>query len=196
MVNFNQTEFVTSYGVAAQIAPSRKPEVVFCGRSNVGKSSLLNKLCNRKNLARVSSRPGKTATVNLFSLSKDYLLTDLPGYGFARRSGEDKVRWAHLMEGFFRADRNLVLALLLLDSRHDPSEDDLDMVEYLRGAGIPFACVLTKTDKLNKTELAERTAALGELAASWGAVAVLPFTVNGEEAVKNVRELVSKYLES
>ncbi len=196
MVNFNQTEFVTSYGVAAQIVPSRKPEVVFCGRSNVGKSSLLNKLCNRKNLARVSSRPGKTATVNLFSLSKDYLLTDLPGYGFARRSGEDKVRWAHLMEGFFRADRNLVLALLLLDSRHDPSEDDLDMVEYLRGAGIPFACVLTKTDKLNKTELAERTASLEAQAASWGAVGAIPFTVNGEEAVRKVRELVSKYLES
>lgn len=196
MVNFSNTEFITSYGLVSQIAPSAKPEVVFCGRSNVGKSSLLNKLCNRKNLARVSSRPGKTATVNLFSLSKDYLLTDLPGYGFARRSGEDKLRWAELMEGFFRADRNIVLALLLLDSRHDPSADDLNMVEYFRSAGIPFACVLTKTDKLNKTEFAERTEALKALAASWGAADAVPFTVNGEESVKNVRNLVSKYLES
>ncbi len=195
MVNFADTEFVTSYGVAGQIAASERPEVVFCGRSNVGKSSLLNKLCNRKNLARVSSKPGKTTTINLFSLARQYWLTDLPGYGFARRSDADKIRWAELMEGFFRSDRNIVLALLLLDSRHDPTADDRDMIRYLRSAGIPFVCILTKTDKLNKTEFAERTSALKAFAQSSGADDALPFSVNGDAFVKNVQNLVSRYLE-
>ena len=195
MVNFAKAEFVTSYGVAEQIAASNRPEVVFCGRSNVGKSSLLNKLCNRKNLARVSSKPGKTATVNLFSLGDEYWLTDLPGYGFARRSDQEKIRWAGLMEGFFRADRNIVLALVLLDSRHDPTADDEDMIRYLQSAGIPFLCVLTKTDKLNKTEFAERTSALKAYALSRGAEDALPFSVNGDVFVKNIQNVLSKYLE-
>lgn len=195
MINFNKAEFVTSYGVPEQIAVSDRPEVVFCGRSNVGKSSLLNKLCNRKNLARVSSKPGKTTTINLFSIAGEYWLTDLPGYGFARRSDQEKLRWAGLMEGFFRADRNIVLAMVLLDSRHDPTADDEDMIRYLIAAGIPFLCVLTKTDKLNKTEFAQRTAALSEFAASKGAVGALPFSVNGDTFVKNIQNVISGYLE-
>ena len=154
-MNYNNVEFETSFGTASQLKQSDMPEIVFSGKSNVGKSTLLNRLFNRKSLARVSSVPGKTTTVNFFKC-EGVRFADLPGYGYAKRSDSEIKRWAKLMEEFFGSQRDIRLAIQLIDSRHKPSQDDLQMLEFLTVNNIPFIVVLTKIDKLNKTELAKR----------------------------------------
>lgn len=157
-MNFNFAKYVASYGTAAQLPPSTLPEVAFGGRSNVGKSSLLNKLMFRKGLAKVSSQPGKTATINFYEVDGVYLI-DLPGYGFAKVSKLEKKRWADLIDGYFAGDRNLALVVSLIDIRHDPSALDKSMVAFLQEAGLPFAIALTKADKLsNQKALQQRKA--------------------------------------
>ena len=135
------------------------PEIAFAGRSNVGKSSLLNRLFNRKALARVSSVPGKTATINFYKVD-DARFVDLPGYGYAKVSKSEKIRWAEMLEGYFKTGRNIRLVVQLIDMRHKPSADDLMMIDFLRSTGYPFVIVMTKSDKLNKTQFAERSAAI------------------------------------
>lgn len=148
-MNFNKAKYVASYGTASQLPASKACEVAFAGRSNVGKSSLLNALLNRKNLAKVSSKPGKTATINFFDVDGvDFV--DLPGYGFAKVSKSELDRWADLIEEYFNQERNLVLAVSLVDIRHDPSDLDYAMIEFLKAVEAPFAVVLTKADKLSK----------------------------------------------
>lgn len=156
-MNFHNVMYHTSYGTSKQIPNSEQLEFVFAGRSNVGKSSLINKIFNRKNLARVSGVPGKTATINLYRL-EDIDFVDLPGYGYAKVSKGEKRRWSDLIEGYFQKteERNLVLVFLLLDMRHPPSKDDKQMVDYLIEIGLPFVVILTKCDKLNKTQYNER----------------------------------------
>lgn len=154
-MNYNDVVFETSYGTASQLKASDMPEIVFSGKSNVGKSTLINKLFNRKALARVSSVPGKTTTVNFFRCG-NIRFADLPGYGYAKRSDSEIKRWATLMETFFGSERDIRLAVQLIDSRHKPSADDMQMLSFLTEREIPFIVALTKIDKLNKTELAER----------------------------------------
>lgn len=154
-MNYNNVTYEASYGTAKQLPLSDLPEIVFSGRSNVGKSSLINKLFNRKNLARVSSVPGKTTTVNFFRC-EDVRFADLPGYGYAKRSGEEIRRWSNLMEGYFQSERNIKLVVQLVDMRHPPTADDRTMIEFLSSAGVPFVIALTKSDKLKKTERIKR----------------------------------------
>lgn len=157
-MNFSNVNFEASYGTSKQLPPSTLPEIAFAGKSNVGKSSLINKLFNRKGLARVSSMPGKTTTVNFFRAEK-LRIADLPGYGYAKRSGDEIRRWGELMEGYFSMGRDIRLVVQLLDMRHEPTEDDKTMLGFLSESGYAFVCVLTKCDKLNKSErLARRTA--------------------------------------
>lgn len=150
-MRFDIISFDRSYGTSEQLVHSDIPEIVFSGRSNVGKSSLINKLFNRKSLARVSSVPGKTVTVNFFK-GDGVNFVDLPGYGYAKKSYAEKKRWAELMEGFFNSDRNISLVVQLIDARHKPSADDYDMLEYLKAGEYRTVIVMTKIDKLNKTE--------------------------------------------
>lgn len=154
-MNLSNAEFFASYGTKDQLPESSLPEICFSGRSNVGKSSLINKLLGRKAIARVSSTPGKTATVNFFKASGVFLV-DLPGYGYAKISAAERERWDLLMDAYFCGKRNIKLCLQLLDARRTLSGDDGRMTDFLRARRIPFAVVLTKCDKLNKTELAER----------------------------------------
>lgn len=157
-MNIHNVQFEASYGTSRQLPVSDLPEIVFAGKSNVGKSSLINKFFNRKNLARVSGVPGKTTTVNFF-LCDGVRVADLPGYGYARRSDAERRRWGELMEGYFAMGRDLRLIVQLLDMRHDPTDDDRTMLQFLTDSGYPFICVLTKCDKLNKTgRLARREA--------------------------------------
>ena len=158
-MRFDKTEFAAACGTAKQLPPSKEAEIVFSGRSNVGKSSLINKIFNRKNLARVSSVPGKTITVNFFKGDGVYFV-DLPGYGYAKREQSEKKRWADLMEGYFHSGRNIALVIQLIDMRHAPSADDMVMLNFLRETGTPFVIALTKCDKLNKTETEKRREAL------------------------------------
>lgn len=154
-LNIQNTNLKISAGTPAQIPADPKSQVAFSGRSNVGKSSLINTLLGRKSLARVSSSPGKTITINFYDVDKKFYLADLPGYGFAKRSLEDKRKWSALTDGYFTANKNidrLALVVQLVDSRIGPTKDDEMMLEYLRAAGLPFVVVATKTDKLNATE--------------------------------------------
>ncbi|MCR5524019.1 MAG: ribosome biogenesis GTP-binding protein YihA/YsxC [Clostridia bacterium] len=154
-MNFNNVTYLASYGTSSQLPESEMPEIVFSGRSNVGKSSLINKLFNRKNLARISSTPGKTITINFFK-GNNAIFVDLPGYGYAKRERLVTDRWAELMEGYFKSGRNIVLVIQLIDVRHTPTADDLNMLSFLYQMGIPFIIVFTKCDKLNKTETINR----------------------------------------
>src|SRR5262245_37005682 len=156
------------------------PEVAFAGRSNVGKSSLINKLVRRKKFARVSNTPGRTREVNFFNVNGQFVLVDLPGYGYARVSKDTRAAWKPLIEGIVRRSPGMRVVVPLLHSRHEPSEDDLLMIEFLSHLGVPAIVVATKVDKLTK---AAREARLAELAKQAGVDAdqVIPFSaVTGE----------------
>ena len=154
-MKFENAYFELAAGTSDQLPECDMPEIVFAGHSNVGKSSLINKLLNRKNLARVSSQPGKTATINFYNLDGARLV-DLPGYGFAKVSASEKKRWAELIEGYFQQERDLRLVVMLIDSRHPASKDDLLMLNYLIDGEFPMVIVLTKIDKLKPTERKKR----------------------------------------
>ncbi len=172
-MNYNKAEFMASYGISSQLPENDRPEITLSGRSNVGKSSLINKLCNRKNLARVSSVPGKTATINFYSVEPCYLV-DLPGYGYAKVSNADRARWDELIDRYFEASINrCTLLVQLIDSRHAPTADDIMMMEYLQYHNIPFIVALTKGDKLKKSQYAQTEADFQEICAPYGCKAVV-----------------------
>ena len=185
-MNYNKATFDRAFGISAQLPPADGIEIAFAGRSNVGKSSLLNRLFNRKSLARVSSVPGKTVTVNFYDVDGVHFV-DLPGYGYAKISKAEKKRFGELMEGYFQSGRPIRLVVQLIDMRHKPSADDIMMLEFLVDNGFPFIIVLTKSDKLNKTRQQERLKALeSELDFMEGWVA-LPFSATKNEGIDTVR---------
>lgn len=171
-MKYQKAEFLASYGLASQLPPSDRPELSFSGRSNVGKSSLINKLCNRKNLARVSSTPGKTATINFYGVDQCYFV-DLPGYGYAKVANADRERWDNLINGYFDAPRQQALLVQLIDCRHAPSADDIQMLEYLRYHRVPFVVALTKADKLKKSQLQKTQAEFEAILMPYGCQKVL-----------------------
>jgi GTP-binding protein len=142
--------------------PETLPEIAFAGRSNVGKSSLLNTLLRRKALARVSNTPGRTRQINFFSVNKQFVLADLPGYGYAKISKERKAEWRPLIEGYLKSSALLAGVVLLLDVRHDPSPDDMQMLDFLADVGVPTIVVATKTDKLGAVVVAEKLKTLAD----------------------------------
>ncbi len=159
-LNIQNTNLRISAGLPKQFPTDAMPQVAFSGRSNVGKSSLINTLLGRKSLARVSSAPGKTITVNFYDIDKKLFFVDLPGYGFAKRTLEDKKVWSALTDGYFTANPNidlLKLVLQLVDSRIGPTKDDEMMLDFLNQSGIPYIVVATKCDKLNATERKKST---------------------------------------
>ena len=151
-MNYNNSEFLASYGLSRQLPDSDRPEIVFSGRSNVGKSSLINKLCNRKKLARVSATPGKTATINFYRVDTAYFV-DLPGYGYAKVSKEERDRWGRLMESYFAAEGLITLGVLIVDARHKPTADDVTMCDWFKSTGCPVIVAANKLDKLKKSEI-------------------------------------------
>jgi GTP-binding protein len=153
----------------------RLPEIAFAGRSNVGKSSLINALVRRKKAARVSNTPGRTREINFFDVNGRFLLVDLPGYGYARISKEKRAAWRPLIEGYLRGSPQLRGVVQLLDARHEPSEDDLAMLDFLAALETPTLVVATKIDKVKASEREERIAALSR-AAGIGAEQVIPFS--------------------
>ena len=158
-MNYHNVVFETSFGKASQLTKSDLVEIAFAGRSNVGKSSLINKIFNRKALARVSAVPGKTATINFFKL-ENVRFADLPGYGYAKVSHGEKQRWSDLIETYFNSDRRIGLVFQLVDMRHSPTKDDLMMINFLIENELPFVIILTKKDKLSKKQQDERLQAL------------------------------------
>lgn len=190
-MNYHKVKFLTSFGDAGQLPPSEKPEIVFAGRSNVGKSSLINSLFNQKSLARVSATPGKTATINFFE-TENLIFADLPGYGYAKVSRGEKRRWADLIEGYFAQDRDIALVLSLVDSRHPPSADDRMMVEFLIENELPFVVILTKTDKLSAWQRQERLEAVRRELPCGDRLTLLPFSAQTGEGREELRELLDR----
>lgn len=194
-MNWNKVDFEAAFGTLDQLTQSDLPEICFSGRSNVGKSSLINKILNRKSIARVSSTPGKTVTINFYRLS-EFRLVDLPGYGYAKVADRDRERWAELMEGYFRTGRNIKLCLQLIDMRHKATEFDISMLEFLSHFEIPYAVVLTKCDKLNKTEFNNRLNALKEELGELGdGITIIPFSALKGTGAEDVRKAVEKAIE-
>ena len=194
-MNYNKVEFEAAFGTLKQIPQSDLPEIVFAGRSNVGESSMLNRIFNRKNLARVSSMPGKTITINFFKVENDVRIVDLPGYGYAKVAKGEKRRWAEMMEGYFQSPRNIKLVVQLVDMRHKPSEDDYIMMRFLQDAGLPFIVAATKSDKLNKTQYNERKNALREELAEFGDnITILPFSSEKGEGTEELKKIIESVL--
>ena len=189
-MDFRNAKFRASYGTFRQIPPSDGIEIAFSGRSNVGKSSLINRIFGRKNLARVSSQPGKTATINIYEL-ENIRFADLPGYGYAKVSKSEKERWSGLIGGYLSdGRRDLELIFQLVDMRHPPSADDIAMINYLIDSELPFVVVLTKADKLNRTERAARLEALRTELPCYDQLTVVPFSAVTDEGVEEIRGIV------
>lgn len=189
-MNWNKVDFEAAFGTLEQLTQSDLPEICFSGRSNVGKSSLINKILNRKSIARVSSTPGKTVTINFYRLV-EFRLVDLPGYGYAKVADRDRERWAKLMEGYFRTGRKIKLCLQLIDMRHPATEFDISMLEFLRHFEIPYTVVLTKCDKLNKTEFSNRLTALKQELGELGeGIEIIPFSALKGIGADQIRQTV------
>ena len=192
-MNFNKAEFDKSFGISQQLPPSDKPEITFAGRSNVGKSSLLNKLFNRKNLARVSSVPGKTVTINFYDVDNQRFV-DLPGYGYAKISKQERDRFGELMEGYFQSGRMINLVVQLIDMRHKPTADDYSMISFLEQMEIPFIVVLTKADKMKKKEYQSRVNSIYEELNN-PEYPVIPFSSVTGQGVDEIKALITKALD-
>lgn len=193
-MKYEKAEFKSAYGTFEQLPPSDLPEIAFAGRSNVGKSSLLNKLFMRKNLARVSSVPGKTITINFYGVD-GVNFVDLPGYGYAKVSRSEKQRWAKMMEGYFNSDRNIKLVIQLVDMRHPPTADDIMMMEFLESTGIDFIVVMTKSDKLNKGDYQKRLEKSKEEMSFIDSKYIIPFSSQTGENIEKIKAIIESHLE-
>ena len=193
-MRFEDAIFEYAAGRFDQLPNSTVPEIVFSGRSNVGKSSLINKLVRRKALARVSATPGKTGTINFYDL-KEAKLVDLPGYGYAKVSLAEKQRWANLIEGYLNSQRNIALVVQIIDMRHKPSKDDLHMIDYLITSELPFIVILTKSDKLNKTKRQESLANIENEFSKYENLTLLPFSSITGEGLEELKNIISSCIE-
>ncbi|MDD7700537.1 MAG: ribosome biogenesis GTP-binding protein YihA/YsxC [Eubacteriales bacterium] len=194
-INWQNVRLRISAGELRQFPRDPLPQVAFSGRSNVGKSSLINALLSRRSLARVSASPGKTVTVNFYEADGKLFLVDLPGYGFARRPAAEKEKWAAVTDGYFTKNPNrdrIALVLQLIDLKVGPSRDDETMISYLRETGLPFAVVATKTDKLNKTDREKALASLRAHPLLPPETDIFPFSaLSGEGKTEVLRAVLS-----
>ena len=175
-MTLHSVDFFTSVGFLKQLPEDGLPEIAFAGRSNVGKSSLLNRLFNRRNLVKTSSTPGKTRTLNFFLVNEAFYCVDMPGYGYARRSRDEREQWGRLIEKYIQ-DRPVLKGFVqLIDARHDPTRDDLLLLDWLVQVQKPFLVVATKADKLSGSRLKPRLDQTRRLIASHGDIPVTPFS--------------------
>lgn len=188
-MNLNNVTYEMSAGTFKQLPVCNMPEIVFSGRSNVGKSSLINKVLNRKSLARVSSQPGKTITINFYKADTGRLV-DLPGYGYAKASFSERNRWGEMIEKYFQSGRDIRLVAQLIDMRHKPTEDDIQMLDFLFQMRIPYVAVLTKSDKLNKTEYANQLELITNEITQFEPIAIVPFSAVKGEGVEAIRQMI------
>lgn len=198
-INTNNASLKISAGTPKQFLRTPVPQIAFSGRSNVGKSSLINTLLNRKSMARVSSTPGKTITVNFYDIDSKLYLVDLPGYGYAKRNEEDKLKWSSLVDGYFTSNPDidlLKLVVQLVDSRTGLTQDDRDMISFLNDADIPYIIVMTKTDKLSK---AERERAISSVISEdiiRDDTKIIPSSSQTKEGKNDVWSVIVSYAES
>ena len=192
MLKITNAEFITSAASKAQFIKTDKPIIAVCGKSNVGKSSFINMLANRKKLAKVSKEPGRTRLINYFDFG-EFVLADLPGYGFARVSKEEKLKWAKLLDDFFAEKSSISHVFSLADIRHDPTADDEQMIEYLYYHLVPFTVIATKADKLSKAQQAK---SLTNIAATYkcGADNIIATSSETRQGLERVLEIIEKVI--
>lgn len=195
-MNYHNVKFTAAYGTSKQLPPSTRAEVSFVGRSNVGKSSLMNKLFNRKKLAKVSATPGKTSTINFFEAEwADFV--DLPGYGFAQVSKSEKARWREMIEGYYNQDREFCCVVSLIDIRHPATVLDVNMIEFLIAAELPFMIVCTKADKLSKNKCAQSIAALRrQLGFSRDEVEIIPISSANGSGIDDLKAALERRIKA
>ena len=194
-MNLHNVEFVKSGATLEGLPPRTLPEIAFAGKSNVGKSSVINRILNRKNFARVGDKPGKTIHVNYFTIDKTCYFVDLPGYGFAKVSQKEKERWGKLMEDYFAAGR-IDLGCLIVDYRHAPTNNDITMAQWFLDSGCPFVVIANKMDKLKKSELEPNLKTIREDLGLPDECPIIPFSAekgNGkDELVRMIMDVVKK----
>ena len=189
-INFQNAEFEKSAVAKEQYPKSDMLEFAFAGRSNVGKSSMINKVLNRKSLARVSGTPGKTITINFYNIDKKIYLVDLPGYGYAKRSKEEVAKWGAMMEDYLANREQLVQTILLVDSRHTPTAQDIQMAEWIRHYHDRLVVIATKMDKLKKSEIDDRLNDIADTLELTEEDILIPFTTNTDEGKELVIDLL------
>ena len=195
-LNLQKATLAMTAGDPRQFPAAPVPQIALSGRSNVGKSSLVNTLLGRKALARVSGAPGKTITVNFYDVDGKLLLVDLPGYGFAKRPPQEKEKWSALTDGYFTRNQNIdrvALVLQLVDLKVGPTADDVMMLRYLAATELPFAVVATKTDKLNKTGRAAALQALAEHPDIPEGTPILPFSALSGEGKDEIWKIIRRF---
>lgn len=192
LVNLHNAEFLRSAVKEADFPHDALPQIVFAGKSNVGKSSVINKLLNRKNFARVSAQPGKTIHINYFVIDKKLYLVDLPGYGYARVSKAEQQRWGTLMETYFAMDL-LTLGVQIVDIRHKPTRDDVTMADWFRASGKPWVVIANKLDKIKKSQLAGNLAVIRQTLLLPEEVPVIPFSAEKGDGRDEVLEMMFAY---
>lgn len=191
MVNWNRAEFIRSAVKPADFPRDGLPQIVFSGRSNVGKSSVINRLLNRKNFARVGAAPGKTTHINYFRIDEAIYFVDLPGYGYAKVSQAERARWGKLIEAWFADSSLMALGVMLVDLRHKPTADDITMGGWYAASGKPYVVVANKLDKVKKSELQDKIVCIRETLELPEHVKVIPFSAEkGDGKQELVREIL------
>jgi len=175
-MNVNNVEFIKSAATAKDLIDSSTPQIVFSGKSNVGKSSVINKLLNRKNIARVSSSPGKTIHVNYFLIDKSVYFVDLPGYGYAKVAKTERQRWSKLMEFFFSRSDHVTLGVMIVDARHKPTADDILMAQYFKASGCDLVVVANKIDKVKKSAIEQNMLLIRDTLELDGEIQIIEFS--------------------
>ena len=192
-MNLQNVEFVKSAVKPSDFLRDGRPNIVFSGKSNVGKSSVINRVLNRKNFARVGAQPGKTVHINYFLVDGTAYFTDLPGYGYAKVSKAERDRWGQLMEQFFAERELITLGVMIVDGRHKPTSNDVTMAEWFLGAGCPMVVAANKIDKLKKSEIAPNMALIRETLALPDTVRVIPFSAEKGDGRAELLAEIEKY---
>ena len=192
-VQFNKAEFILSAASPQQFLRDGRKQLAFAGRSNVGKSSVINRLVGRKNLARVGSSPGKTTQINYFLIDGKVYLVDLPGYGYAKVSKAERDRWGKLMENYFQSSGLIDLGVLIVDARHKPTADDVTMYDFFRGSGCPTVVVANKLDKLKKSEIEPNLVLIRQTLDMDGEEILVPFSAEKGDGKEQLVRLLSGF---
>jgi GTP-binding protein len=195
-MKISKVEFVKSAVLPSQYPPATMPEIAFAGRSNVGKSSLINTLVGRKNLAKTSNTPGRTQLINFFVINDMAYFVDLPGYGFAKVSKSTKKDWGEMIEAYLKTRQNLALVILILDIRRDPSDDDLSLRDWLENCGIPYLYILTKADKLSNNQALNRRKIIEKIIQRSSKINTILFSALTQKGKNEIWQVLDDYLQS